>query len=159
MTFAIIAFICRWRPAHSKRRGGCAVGPFADALIILTVKHKQISTYLAVKHKQKCLPTGCSRGLNGSAFSRISTAVAQLRVGTQLQDRPSPPVQAHHASLHPVSSCSFKFDWRTLCSTKWRRSAGSSSRAASNPSRIRRLRHPPRLHMLTKSPCPSLLGR
>ena len=100
MTFAIIAFICRWRPAHSKRRGGCAVGPFADALIILTVKHKQISTYLAVKHKQKCLPTGCSRGLNGSAFSRISTAVAQLRVGTQLQDRPSPPVQAHHASLH-----------------------------------------------------------
>ena len=98
MTFAIIAFICRWRPAHSKRRGGCAVGPFADALIILTVKHKQISTYLAVKHKQKCLPTGCSRGLNGSAFSRISTAVAQLRVGTQLQDRPPPPVQAHHAS-------------------------------------------------------------
>ena len=44
--------------------------------------HKQISTYLAVKHKQKCLPTGCSRGLNGSAFSRISTAVAQLHVGT-----------------------------------------------------------------------------
>ena len=159
MTFAIIAFICRWRPAHSKRRGGCAVGPFADALIILTVKHKQISTYLAVKHKQKCLPTGCSRV---STVQRSAESAQPWHSCTWAPSRVARPSLAPRPStprIVPVSSCSFKFDWRTLCSTKWRRSAGSSSRAASNPSRIRRLRHPPRLHMLTKSPCPSLLGR
>ena len=158
MTFAIIAFICRWRPAHSKRRGGCAVGPFADALIILTGE-TQTDIYLSSGETQtevladRVLSRSQRFSVQQNQHSRGTVARRHPVARPSLAPRPSTP------RIVPVSSCSFKFDWRTLCSTKWRRSAGSSSRAASNPSRIRRLRHPPRLHMLTKSPCPSLLGR